>query len=74
MCQTSNQDKKKVYSNLDVKSIADRKTSRRTLEPLCSKKTLQPRKTTFVKVNKMFDHDKEFSNIFNNFFANVVNN
>ena len=60
------------YSILDLKSITDNKTFRKTVKPFFLDKQVPSSKTTLITSNEIIHDVKKVLNIFNFFFSNVV--
>ena len=64
--------KKEYYDSLDVKDITDNKTFWKTVKPLFSDKSKCRRAITLVEDVRTESNHKKMTDIFNNYFANVV--
>ena len=66
--------KKKHYTNLNHKEIANDKQFWRTAKPLLSDKSKSNEKVTLVEDNKIISEDKDNAELLNSFFSNAVSN
>ena len=66
--------KKHFYGNLNPSIICDNKEFWNTVKPLFSEKVTTSQNITLVENNVIVDDDKFVSEIFSNFFSNVVTN
>ena len=67
-------EKKLFYSNLDTKVVTDNKTFWKTMKPLFSEKHFSNNKITLIEGGDIISDDQELAEIFNSYFANVVEN
>jgi len=65
-------ERRKYYSNLDIKKITDNKQFWNTLKPFISDKCNLSSKITLVEEGKIISEDMELANTFQNFFDNAV--
>ena len=65
-------EKKNYYSNLELKSIMDKKIFWKTMKPLFSDKGCHKPKITLIDEGKITSEDQEVSNIFNEYFTNAI--
>ena len=66
--------KKSFYRNLNPSIICDNKKFWKTVKPLFSAKVTTSQNITLIENNVIVDDDKHVSEIFNDFFSNVVTN
>ena len=64
--------KSDYYSNLNPSSITDNKKFWKTAKPLFSEKVMSMESTTLVENVTMYNNDSNVTQIFNQFFSNVV--
>ena len=65
-------ERKKYYSNLDIKNITDNKKFWKTVKPLFGDKGGMGEKIVLVENDKIISDDKEVAETFNTFFKNAV--
>ena len=65
-------EKKKYYSNLDIKNVTDNRLFWKTIKPLLSDKGGNRSKITLIDKEKVVSEDQEVSNIFNNYFKETI--
>ena len=65
-------ERRKYYSNLDLKTITDNKKFWNTTKPLFSNKGGEGDNIVLVNGNKIISDDREIANTFNDFFKNTV--
>ena len=66
--------KSDYYSNLNTNSITDNKKFWKTVKPLFSEKVISAESITIVENDTIYNNDSDVSQIFNQFFSNVVKN
>ena len=67
-------EKKLFYSNLDTKVLKDNVKFWKTIKPLFSEKHFSNNKITLIEGEEILSDDQELAEIFNSYFANVVEN
>ena len=67
-------ERKKFYSNLDIKIFTDNKQFWKTMKPFHNFKCNNASKISLVRKNKVISEDQEFANTFNDFFEHAVDN
>ena len=65
---------KLFYSNLDTKVLTDNMKFWKTIKPLFSEKHFSNNKITLIEGGEIVCDDQELAQIFNSYFANVVEN
>ena len=65
-------ERKKYYTNLDVKKVTDSKTFWKTTKPFFSDKGGNKTDITLIEGDKIFQEDSEVAKILGDFFSNVV--
>ena len=65
-------ERKKYYSNLDIKNITDNKKFWQTVKPLFTDKGSKNQNITLVKDNCIISNDQDVSESLNNFFKSAV--
>ena len=73
-CSKLYKKRKKYYSNLDLKQLADNKNFWQNMKPFLSDKNKAAEKITLVSDDEIFSNDLEIAEKFNEFFKNAVNN
>ena len=63
-------EKKKYFTNLNIKIYTDNKKFWSTVKPLFSHNNGGSQKITLIKDEKIISNDEEVANTFNNFFIN----
>ena len=66
--------KSDYYSNLNTNSITDNKKFWKTVKPLFSEKVMSAESITIVENDTIYNNGSDVSQIFNQFFSNVVKN
>ena len=66
--------KSDYYSYLNTNSITDNKKFWKTVKPLFSEKVISAESITIVENDTIYNNDSDVSQIFNQFFSNVVKN
>ena len=66
--------KKKFYSNLNTRSVIDNKKFWKTVKPLSSDKNNAKNKINLIENGSIISSDAEISEIFKNYFINIVKN
>ena len=67
-------ERKKFYSQLDIKNIADNKLFWKTMKPFLSEKCTYASKISLVHNDNVIFDDQELADTFNNFFEHAVDN
>ena len=67
-------ERKKFYSQLDIKNITDNKLFWKTMKPFLSDKCTYASKISLVHNDNVISDDQELADIFNNFFEQAVDN
>ena len=67
-------ERKKFYSQLDIKNITDNKLFWKTMKPFLSDKCTYASKISLVHNDNVISNDQELADIFNNFFEPGVDN
>ena len=67
-------ERKKFYSQLDIKNITDNKLFWKTMKPFLSEKCTYASKISLVHNDNVISHDQELADTFNNFFEHAVDN
>ena len=65
---------KSFYNNLDTKFVTDNRKFWKTVKPLFSDKHFSNNKITLLEGEEIISNDKEIAEIFNDHFANIVDN
>ena len=65
-------ERKKFYSELDIKNITDNKLFWKTMKPLLSDKCSQASKISLVQKGNVISDDQELARTFNSFFETAV--
>ena len=65
---------KSFYNNLDIKFVTDNRKFWKTVKPLFSDKHFSNNKITLLEGEEIISNDNEIAEIFNTYFANVVEN
>ena len=65
-------ERKKFYSELDIKSITDNKLFWKTMKPFLSDKCSQASKISLVQKGNVISDDQELTRTFNSFFETAV--
>ena len=64
--------KKKYYGNLNPKIVTDNKKFWKNIKPLFSDKSIISKSVTLFESYNIYDNDETVSNIFSNYFSNIV--
>ena len=67
-------EKKLFYNNLDTKMITDNRKFWKTIKPLFSDKHFSNNKITLLEGEEIISNDNKIAEIFNAYFANIVEN
>ena len=67
-------ERKKFYSQLDIKNITDNKLFWKTMKPFLSEKCTYASKISLVPNDNVISDDQELADTFNNFFEHAVDN
>ena len=67
-------ERKKFYSQLDIKNITDNKLFWKTMKPFLSEKCTYASKISLVHNDNVISDDQELADTFNNFFEDAVEN
>ena len=67
-------ERKKFYSQLDIKNITDNKLFWKTMKPFLSEKCTYASKISLVHNDNVISDDQELADTFNNFFEPAVDN
>ena len=67
-------EKKSFYNNLDVKVVTDNRKFWKTIKPLFSEKHFSNNKITLIEGEEIISDDQQIAEIFNSYFANIVEN
>ena len=67
-------ERKKFYSQLDIKNITDNKLFWKTMKPFLSEKCTYASKISLVHNDNVISDDQELADTFNNFFEHAVDN
>ena len=67
-------ERKKFYSQLDIKNITDNKLFWKTMKPFLSDKCTYASKISLFHNDNVISDDQELADIFNNFFEQIVDN
>ena len=67
-------EKKKYFSNLDVKVVEDNKKFWKKIKPMLSDKIPSKKKMTLIDDEKVISGEKEIAEILNNYFVDAVEN
>ena len=65
---------KSFYNNLDTKFVTDNRKFWKTVKPLFSDKHFSNNKITLLEGEEIISNDNEIAEIFNAYFANIVDN
>ena len=65
-------ERKRYYTNLDLRNVTDYKKFWRTMKPFFSDKGLRKNTITLVEGNDIIAEDVEVANTLNSFFENAV--
>ena len=60
------------YSNLDEKSVTDKKVFWKTVKPFLSHKIISKEKITLIAENEIVSNDEDTAQVSNAFFSNIV--
>ena len=66
--------KKSFYNNLDTKMVTDNRKFWKTIKPLFSDKHFSNNKITLLEGDEIISNDNKIAEIFNAYFANIVEN
>ena len=67
-------ERKKFYSQLDIKNITDNKLFWKTMKPFLSEKCTYASKISLIHNDNVISDDQELAYTFNNFFEHAVDN
>ena len=67
-------EKRKYYSNLDIRSIIDNKRFWKTIKPMFSDNFFTNQRINLVEKEMILSSDQEIAETFNTFFSNTVSN
>ena len=70
----SEKKRKTFYNNLDTKLLTDNRTFWKTIKPLFSDKHFSNNKITLLEGEEIISNDQQIAEIFNVYFANIVEN
>ena len=68
------ENKTKIYNNLDTKLVTDNRTFWNTIKPFFSDKHFGNNKITLLEGEVIISNDQQIAEIFNVYFANIVEN
>ena len=65
-------EKKLFYNNIDIKVVTDNRKFWKIIKPLFSEKHFSSNKITLIEGEEIISNDQEIAELFNSFFANIV--